>query len=74
MHVADAMGIPLAVLDGASRLPLGAPEGPRSVVLQHQDRVPGAPFHPTATNGPAVQRAVMSLVAPDEVLALPFLQ
>ena len=73
MHVADAMGLPLVVLDGASRLPLWAPEGPRSVVLQHQDRVPGAPFHPTASNGAAVQRAVMALVAPDEVLALPFL-
>ena len=74
MHVADAMGLPLAVIDGASRLPLWAPEGPRSVVLQHQDRVPDAPFHPTAANGPAVQRAVMSLVTPDEVLALPFLR
>ena len=74
MHVADAMGIPLAVLDGASRLPLWAPEGPRSVVLQHQDRVPSAPFHPTAVNGPSVQRAVMALVSPDEVLALPFLR
>ena len=74
MHVADAMGIPLAVLDGASRLPLWAPEGPRSVVLQHQDRVPDAPFHPTAGNGPSVQRAVMALVSPDEVLALPFLR
>ena len=48
-----------------------APEGPQSVVVQHQDRVPGAPFHPTAANGPAVQRAVMALVTPDEVLALP---
>lgn len=68
MHVADTMGLPLVVIDGASRLPLWAPEGPRSVVLQHQDRVPGAPFHPTATNGIDVQRAVMSLVEPDEVL------
>ena len=74
MHVADAMDIPLAVLDGASRLPLWAPEGPRSVVLQHQDRVPGAPFHPSAANGPAVQRAAMALVAPDEVLGLSFLR
>ena len=74
MHVADAMDIPLAVLDGASRLPLWAPEGPRSVVLQHQDRVPGAPFHPSATNGTAVQRAAMALVAPDEVLGLSFLR
>ena len=72
MHVADAMGLPLVAIDGASRLPLWAPEGPRSVVLQHQNRVPDAPFHPTASNGPAVQRAVMALVAPDEVLALPF--
>ncbi len=72
MHLADAMDIPLAVVDGASRLPLWAPEGPRSVVLHHQERVPEAPFHPTAANGPDVRRAVMSLVSPDEVLALPF--
>ena len=68
MHVADAMDVPLVVLDGASRLPLWAPEGPRSAVLQHQGSVPGAPFHPTASNGPAVQRAVMALVSPDEAL------
>ena len=74
MHVADATGVPLAVIDGASRLPLWAPEGPRSVVVQHQDRVPGAPFHPTAANGADVQRAVMALVTPDEVLSLPFLR
>ncbi len=74
MHLADAMDIPLAVVDGASRLPLWAPEGPRSVVLHHQERVPEAPFHPTASNGPDVRRAVMSLVTPDEVLAVPFLR
>ena len=72
MHVADAIGVPLVAIDGASRLPLWAPEGPRSVVLHHQERVPEAPFHPTASNGPDVRRAVMSLVTPDEVLALPF--
>lgn len=69
MHVADALGIPLVVADGASRLPLWAPEGPRSVVLHHQERVPGAPFHPTPRNGLAVQRAIMALVTPDEVLS-----
>ena len=74
MHIADAMGVPLVAIDGASRLPLWAPEGPRSVVLQHQDRVPEAPFHPTASNGPIVQRAVMALVTPDEVLAVSFLR
>lgn len=73
MHIADVIGVPLVVIDGASRLPLWAPEGPRSVVFQHQDRVPEAPFHPTASNGPRVQRAVMSLVTPDEVLAVTFL-
>ncbi len=73
MHIADALGVPLVVIDGASRLPLWAPECPRSVVLQHQDSVPEAPFHPTASNGPRVQRAVMSLVTPDEVLAVTFL-
>ena len=69
MHVADALDLPLVVLDGASRLPLWAPEGPRSVVLQHQGRVPDAPFHPTASNGPSVRRAVMALVEPEEALA-----
>ena len=74
MHIADAMDVPLVAIDGASRLPLWAPEGPRSAVLQHQDRVPGAPFHPTASNGPIVQRAVMALVTPDEVLDVSFLR
>lgn len=74
MHIADALDIPLVVLDGASRLPLWAPEGPRSAVLQHQERAPEAPPHPTASNGPAVQRAVMALVTPEEVLAVPFLR
>ena len=74
MHIADALGVPLVVIDGASRLPLWSPEGPRSVVLQHQELVPDAPFHPTADNGAAVQRSVMALVAPNEVLALPFLR
>ncbi|MBQ3809199.1 MAG: hypothetical protein II839_00095, partial [Kiritimatiellae bacterium] len=69
MHVADALGVPLVVVDGASRLPLWAPEGPRSAVVEHQDRVPWAPVHPTSSNGPAVQRGVMALVRPDEVLS-----
>ena len=69
MHVADALDLPLVVVDGASRLPLWAPEGPRSAVVEHQDRVPWAPVHPTSSNGPAVQRGVMALVRPDEVLS-----
>ena len=69
MHLADALGVPLVVVDGASRLPLWAPEGPRSAVVHHQDDVPWAPVHPTRANGPAVQRGVMALVTPDEVLA-----
>ncbi|MBR1609853.1 MAG: hypothetical protein IJ678_09600, partial [Kiritimatiellae bacterium] len=69
MHVADALDVPLVVVDGASRLPLWAPEGARSAVVHRQDLVPAAPFHPTASNGPAVQSAVMSLVRPADVLS-----
>ena len=69
MHVADALDLPLVVVDGASRLPLWAPEGPRSAVVEHQADVPWAPVHPTSSNGPAVQRGVMALVRPDEVLS-----
>ena len=68
MHLADAMGVPLVVLDGASRLPLWAPESESSVVLHRQDLVPQAPFHPTSRNGLAVQSSVMSLVSADDVM------
>lgn len=69
MHLADALGIPLVVVDGASRLPLWAPEGPRSAVVLHPDADPRVSIHPTRSNGPAVQRAVMAPVPVSGVLA-----
>lgn len=69
MHLADALGLPLVVVDGASRLPLWAPEGPRSAVVEHQAGAPRVSIHPTRSNGPAVQRALMTPVQPAEVLA-----
>ena len=67
MHLADALDLPLLVLDGSSRLPLWAPEGPRAVVLHHQDVATGAPVHPVG-DGLRQQREVMALVTPDEAL------
>ncbi len=43
MHLADALGIPLVVLEGSSVLPLWAPSGPASRVVHHQPRFPCAP-------------------------------
>lgn len=67
MHFADAMGIPLVVVDGPSRLPLWAPEGDRSVVLHHQDAVPWVPVH--FGDDVAMQDEVMALVKPGDVMA-----
>ena len=68
MHLADALDLPLVVVDGASRLPLWAPEGPRSAVVERQAAAPRVSIHPTRSNGPAVQRALMAPVQPAEVL------
>lgn len=68
MHIADALDIPLVDIDGASRLPLWAPEGERSIVLHHQDEVPAAPY-PVQGDGLAAQRYCMARVTPEEVLA-----
>lgn len=66
MHVADALGVPLVVVDGPSRLPLWAPEGEKSVVLHRQDAVPWVPVH--FGDDYALQARVMALVTPNAVL------
>lgn len=66
MHLADALGIPLVVLDGPSRLPLWAPEGESAVVLHRQDAVPWVPVH--FGDDRALQDKVMALVTPGDVL------
>ena len=66
MHVADALGVPLVVVDGPSRLPLWAPEGEKSVVLHRQDAVPWVPVH--FGDDYALQAQVMALVTPNAVL------
>ena len=71
MHVADALDVPLVVIDGASRLPLWAPEGEAAFVLHRQDLDPRVPCHPTADNGEGVQRATTAKIsAADAVAAL----
>lgn len=66
MHIADALGIPLVVVDGPSRLPLWAPEGEKAVVLHRQDAVPWVPVH--FGDDLVLQRDVMSLVTPGMVV------
>ena len=66
MHVADALGLPLVVVDGPSRLPLWAPEGEKAVVLHRQDAVPWVPVH--FGDDYVLQAQVMALVTPTMVL------
>lgn len=69
MHIADALGVPLVVIDGASRLPLWAPEGDSSFVLHRQDLDRRVPCHPTASNGESVQRATTARITAEDVVA-----
>ena len=45
MHLAAALGIPLVVLEGSSRMPLWAPVSQRVTVIHHQHEVACAPCH-----------------------------
>lgn len=63
MHIADAMGKPVILLNGSSQLPLWAPSNARSAVLCPLYR----PCHETAVNLPLAM-AAMSLIRPASVV------
>ena len=68
MHLADALGRPLVVIEGSSRLPLWAPEGERAFVVHHQRAAGCAPCHQVG-GAESCGRRCMALVGVDEVLA-----
>ena len=68
MHLADAMGLPTVVLAGSSMLPLWAPAGVASRVLQHQSEVHCAPCHQVGSCSESM-RQCMRLISIDEVLS-----
>ena len=45
LHVASAIGIPVVLLEGSSRLPLWQPPRPPFAIVTHQAEIPCAPCH-----------------------------
>lgn len=65
MHIADALGRPLVLVNGSSSLPLWAPSGPRSAIANGQDGLSCAPCH--EIGDPACSLACFENVTPDDV-------
>ena len=68
MHVAAALGVPVVLLEGSSRLPLWAPPCPSAAVVEHQREVECAPCHQVGDCSRCGRRC-MHLIRADEVLA-----
>jgi ADP-heptose:LPS heptosyltransferase len=66
MHMAGALGLSTVALVGSSVLPLWAPGGPATRVLQHQDETPCAPCHQVGACPYGKCRA-MALITVEEV-------
>ncbi len=67
MHLADAMGKPIVVVDGSSKLPLWSPSGKNTYVIHHQDKLECAPCHHIDSFCPN-NNECMNLITIDEVL------
>jgi ADP-heptose:LPS heptosyltransferase len=68
MHIAAALGVPLVVVEGSSRLPLWAPASATARVVHHQDVAGCAPCHQIGDTVRCASRC-MALVGAAEVLA-----
>lgn len=68
MHLADALGKPLVVIDGPSKLPLWAPSGKKSRIIHHRDEIECAPCHQVDFS-PKCGYKCMERIHVDEVLS-----
>ena len=66
MHLADALGVPLIALFGASPVPLWAPSGKFAHVLHHQENIHFQPIHQIEENEKLGQ-ALMEKITVEEV-------
>lgn len=66
MHLADALGKPLVVIEGSCKLPLWSPTGAKSRVVHHQDEIECAPCH-QASFSPECGPRCMQRIHVDEV-------
>ncbi len=67
MHLADALGVPVAALYGVGSLPLWQPSGPSSLALHRQNDPDFKPLAPTPANT-AAARTWLARIPPEEVL------
>ncbi len=66
MHMANALGKPVVVVEGSGKLPLWGPCGANTRVVHHQDKVNCAPCYPHAA-ACIRDNECMKLILPDEV-------
>jgi ADP-heptose:LPS heptosyltransferase len=67
MHVASAIGIPVVLLEGSSRLPLWQPPCPPFSIVTHQAEIPCAPCHQVG-DGRRCRFRCMAAITAKEVL------